>query len=1479
MPTNSTNGLHLAALQLAYHFGLGFMLTAFYTSVQLMEKVNSTQPKRSSGFLWLLGGSLVVGSVIWSMQLSAVEGFTIPFISLVITVLMVALVLWRRSTISNYSYSFGEVYPTLTKPLPGKDTVLEYANGECWAALNMSTVALEELAIHVNAIAAAPKELPNRRLAQDSELYTLWPTKANANLVTLTQQGCQQKPISSAPSDSKASDQLLTQNSTKLISRHTPEGIYLYASPACRTLLGYEPEQLIGHSAYEFFHPQDLAVLSQSHSNLLNSLDIAAISYRIRRLDGNYIWFESTMTPIPHPDTGVVEEIVVISHDISDRKQAEEALWEEERQFQKLMANVPGMIYQFLLRTDGSMSFPFVSNGAREIYELDPKSIQQNAMVVIDLIHPDDRQSFKESLTISAETLQPLSWEGRFVLASGKIKWLQSASRPELQASGDILWDGVLMDITERKRAEAALYDSEERFRATFEQAGVAIAQVGINGQFLRVNQKLCEITGYRREELLKKTVSELTHPEDRAATQLYLPQFLSNPTQTLRFEKRYVHKAGSVVWVNVTVSLVHEPTGGPKYFISVIEDITQRKQDREALQRREEYFRSLIENASDLITIVNRDGIIGYESPSVKRILGYEPKDLVGRNLFELVHPEDTQRVIKSFSQVVQHPNCGPPIEFRFPHQDGSWHTLEAIGHSLLDETGEIKIIVNSRDITERKQAQVQYERVNRDRSNVLESITEAFIAVDHEWRFTYINSKAEQVLSRKAKHLLGKCMWDEFPCAVGSHLEQQLHRAVAEQVSIKFEEFSPVFNSWFLVRAFPYEGGLSVFCSNITERKLGEESLVERSRLSTLAAKVGVALANGGTLLAILQLCTEALVQQLNAISAAVWTLNPVTQQLEQQASSGQRLPLKPDLINLVAQSRQPYLSLEQGEEFDSSLLPNHFSGYPLIVEDRPIGVMMVVANQPLTEEAYCTLSWVANAIAVAIDRSWARSELLSRRESLLFELANQIRNSLELDTILETAVQSIRSLLKIDICNFLWYMLHENPPYWEVVKEARNPLLPSQIGQYTLTQVGSLAEGLFNRQITRVDDVETFSDSAGRQLLQKLGYTSILSLPIETKAGKMGVIYCGHCTGVRPWDDSEVELLQAVVAQLAIALDQAELYAQARQAARVAQEQAQQLELTLNQLQATQAKLVQSEKMSSLGQLVAGIAHELNNPINFIHNNIAYASAYIYDIMGLLHLYQEHYPNPVAPILEQAEVINLDFIASDLPKLLASMQRGTDRIRSIVLSLRNFSRLDEASMKQVDLHEGIESTLLILQHRLNAKGSNPEIKIFKEYADLPAIECYPGELNQVFMNILINAIEALKPSEVGIEEQSSLFIPNPSPTITIRTSLLESCNSSDSSENPLVLSKGYHRYKTQNSPSVVIRISDNGPGMTESVKARLFDPFFTTKPVGQGIGLGLSISYQIVVEHHHGVLTCTSAPGLGTEFWIEIPIQQTN
>jgi signal transduction histidine kinase len=326
----------------------------------------------------------------------------------------------------------------------------------------------------------------------------------------------------------------------------------------------------------------------------------------------------------------------------------------------------------------------------------------------------------------------------------------------------------------------------------------------------------------------------------------------------------------------------------------------------------------------------------------------------------------------------------------------------------------------------------------------------------------------------------------------------------------------------------------------------------------------------------------------------------------------------------------------------------------------------------------------------------------------------------------------------------------------------------------------------------------------------------------------------------------------LLYAVTNQLAIAIDQAELYAQTRAAAFAAQAQAQQLNQTLQALRQTQAKMIQNEKMSSLGQLVAGIAHEINNPVGFVSGNLTYADTYFKDLVGLLNLYQKHYPEPNPEIQTYIDDIDLEFLLGDYASLLDSMKIGTERISKIVLSLRNFSRLDEAEVKAVDLHQGIDSTLLILQNRLKARASSPAINVVKNYGTLPLIDCYASQLNQVFLNLLSNAIDALQDR------------PEPC-TITITTGVRSACSVSD-------IETKDDNFDTD--AWVVVRIKDNGSGMPEDVRQKIFDPFFTTKPVGQGTGLGLSISHQIIVEKHHGWLTCESEPDQGTEFIIEIP-----
>ena len=294
---------------------------------------------------------------------------------------------------------------------------------------------------------------------------------------------------------------------------------------------------------------------------------------------------------------------------------------------------------------------------------------------------------------------------------------------------------------------------------------------------------------------------------------------------------------------------------------------------------------------------------------------------------------------------------------------------------------------------------------------------------------------------------------------------------------------------------------------------------------------------------------------------------------------------------------------------------------------------------------------------------------------------------------------------------------------------------------------------------------------------------------------------------------------------------------------------QQRSQELENTLNSLHKMQAQMIQSEKMSALGQMVAGIAHEINNPVNFIYGNLSYISQYTHDLLRLVQLYHRYFPNPPAEIQTERKTIDLEFLEKDAIMILHSMNIGTERIRDIVLSLRNFSRLDESEFKAVDVHEGSDSTLMILQHRLKATDKSPEILVIRDYGNLSNVECYAGQLNQVFMNILVNALDALEELNTKRTYQE---IRDNSSRITISTSVVDS-------------------------QWVKIAIADNGSGIPESIQKQIFNPFFTTKPVGKGTGMGMAISYQIITKKHGGKLEFFSTPGKGTEFVIQIPIQQ--
>jgi len=495
------------------------------------------------------------------------------------------------------------------------------------------------------------------------------------------------------------------------------------------------------------------------------------------------------------------------------------------------------------------------------------------------------------------------------------------------------------------------------------------------------------------------------------------------------------------------------------------------------------------------------------------------------------------------------------------------------------------------------------------------------------------------------------------------------------------------------------------------------------------------------------------------------------------------------------------------------------------PILQSDVPI-LSSKVSISKLTSHAHSPTATIAN-ISDLLDFS----SLLQASQTLSVEIELEPLLSTLMKIILENAGATKGALL----------LTSETGLIIEAIATRDNDDLhfDSVHQSIPLDDYPDLPAGLINyvRRTTEtalLDAKTAQTQFAADNYLLRFSPQSLLCMPLLERGNLIGILYLENTITADAFTSDRVELLDALCAQAAISLTNARLYQQAQQA--------------LKDLQEAQLQLVQNEKMATLGNLVAGIAHEINNPVGFIGGNVNAAQEYVQDLLYALELYQQKYPSPDAELAEELEELDLDFVAEDFPKLIASMGTGCERIGNISISLRTFSRTDTATKTEFNLHEGIDSTLLILKYRLKANEHRPAIEIVKNYGELPAVKCFPGQLNQVFMNLIANAIDALDESNEGKTFAEIEKAPN---RITIATEWVPSEN------------------------NVMVQITDNGTGMPEEVRAKIFEQGFTTKGVGKGTGLGMAIARQIIEETHGGTLTCTSELGKGTKFAIAIPI----
>lgn len=996
-------------------------------------------------------------------------------------------------------------------------------------------------------------------------------------------------------------------------------------------------------------------------------------------------------------------------------------------QLQSLLANVPAVIYQLSRRPEGDIQFAFVSPGAYEIFGIASSAILINAEQVLKLIHPLDRASFDASLANSAETLAAWRWEGRYYKPNGQVGWLQTVARPQVLPEGWVVWDGLLMDVTNRKQAEAAtieqavmeqaLADNETRFRTITETIPGALMQLRVlEDRYIIdfVSDRIQTLTGLAASTVMADATTFLDriHPLDCQRFRDTL-QAAAAEKRAWQFEGRMITLSGAIHWWRMDAMPVPQdavtPDADTTLFCGVLLDITDRKKIEEAHRENDRQLRMALkvsgmgvwtwDMATDEMTWTTEPGTL-FEASAVSFCDTFD-------TYLHNVHPSDRPRLQQAVSDAV---NSGQDyqIHYRLLLGDGTIRWVEERGAMWHDPDGIVVGLMGTVvDITDRMTANAALKESEERNRTLVNNIPGAVYRckADDQWTLLFQSDAIADITGYPVDHPIHQEDWRLIHPDDRDRVNQETADAIAQRQPFEIEY------------------------------------------------------------------------RLLHADGTIRWVL----------------------------ETGQPIMDV---------------TGTVQLID----GVLTDITRRKESE---------------------TRLQELALRQGLINRISTQIRDSLELMPVLQTTAQAVRNQLATDRV-----VIYRFKPDWtgEVIVEDVASPWRSTLGEIGVDNCfpNGVAELYARGHIRAINDIyHAQLDDCHVKYLENLQVRANLIVPILLKKQLWGLLIAHECRGPRTWTESETELLEALAGQVGIAIGQADLYRQATENAARARSQAADLQATLAELQRTQSQLVQTEKMSSLGQLVAGVAHEINNPVSFIDGNIVHATAYAQDLLKLIQSYQNTYPTPPPELATVIEEVDLDFLARDFPKLLDSMRVGAERIKSIVTSLRTFSRMDEADIKAVNLHSGLDSTIMILQHRLKAHGDRTEILLERDYGNLPLVECYAGKLNQVFMNLISNAIDAL-------EEQMTAASPTSPPKIIITTQAI--------ADN-----------------QVQISIADNGPGIPEEKLRRIFEPFYTTKPIGKGTGIGLSISYQIVKERHCGTLECESEPGKGTTFHIKIPTRQ--